>query len=52
MTDRLLYQVTLASGVVVTTPEAFGADDFQPEINSQIVVAEDGGCCRLRVTAS
>jgi hypothetical protein len=43
MSDRLLYQVTLTSGRIVTNPEAFGdADEVRLEDYYRPIFAEDG----------
>lgn len=40
-TGNIIYQITLASGMIVTSPAAFGMDESAIE-SSPIIVGEDG----------
>ena len=53
MTGRLIYQVTLASGRIVTRPEDFGnADDVYFEDYYRPVFAEDGRLLTVEADAA
>ncbi len=41
MTGSMIYQVTLASGMIITNPSGFGKDDFAANTPSAII--SEGG---------